>query len=49
MSAPPARLLRDLEANAGWALLMATFSGFVLGCATAAALLGQLSCIGGLP
>jgi hypothetical protein len=47
MGEPTARLLRILEYTAGWALLMAVFSGFVLGCAAAALALGPLSCNGG--
>jgi hypothetical protein len=41
------RLIRVLEISAGWALLMSCFSGFVLGCACASIVLGQLYCNGG--
>ena len=40
------RLLQMLEYG-GMALLMAVFSGFVLGAGAAAMMLGQLSCAGG--
>jgi hypothetical protein len=48
MTDPPIRnIVHALEFGAAMALLMATFSGYVLGAAKASLMLGPLSCIGG--
>jgi hypothetical protein len=46
MAEPPVHIIRVLESAAGWGLLMAVFSGVVMGAAIAAVLFGQLTCGG---